>query len=146
MILAKQNLFQDIAKIVVWYPFRWFTRVLSPRASFSLFELIGDLAFHIYPGKRALLFSRISNIFSDWAAERVTTEVRACFRNYYADRFIVNLVPLLNSKNISEIACLRGEEHLTEALARGAGAVLVHAHFGPSQLPLLYLGHRLAKD
>ncbi len=142
MILAREDFLQDSAKILVWYPFRWFTRALSPHSNFSLFEMIGDLACHLYRGKQALLFSRISSIFSDWAAERVTSEVRVCFRNYYADRFIVNLVPLLNGNNISEIAYLQGEAHLTKALARGRGAVLVHAHFGPSQLPLLYLGHK----
>ncbi len=140
MILAKENLLQDIARIVIWYPFRWLTGILPLRIDFILFEKIGDLAFHLYPGKRDQLRSRISNLFPGWGPERVLEETRACFRNYYADRFIINLVPGLDGVRIDEIACLEGEEHLKEAIGRGRGVVLVHPHFGPSQLPLIYLG------
>ena len=36
MILAKENILQDIARIIIWYPFRWLTRILPP-GSISLF-------------------------------------------------------------------------------------------------------------
>jgi lauroyl/myristoyl acyltransferase len=142
MILAKENILQDIARIIIWFPFRWLTRILPPRINFALFEMIGDLAFHLYPGKRNQLRSRISGIFADWPSERVTEEVRACFRNYYADRFIVNLVPGLNSLKIDQIATLEGEEHLKKTISERRGVVLIHPHFGPSQLPLIYLGFK----
>jgi lauroyl/myristoyl acyltransferase len=142
MILAKENILQDIARIIIWYPFRWLTQILPPRINFALFEMIGDLVFHLYPGKRAHLRSRISGAFSDWPAERVTEEIRACFRNYYADRFIINLVPGLDNVKIEQIATLEGEEHLKKTMSEGRGVVLVHSHFGPSQLPLIYLGFK----
>ncbi len=140
MILAKENLLQDIARIIIWYPFRWLTMVLPPRVNFMLFERVGDLAFRLYSGKRALLASRISSVFPNWDRARVEAETRACFRNYYADRFIINLVPMLDGGSIDEIAALEGEEHLLDAINEGKGVVLIHPHFGPSQLPLIYLG------
>jgi lauroyl/myristoyl acyltransferase len=142
MILAKENILQDIARIIIWYPFRWLTRILPPRINFALFEMIGDLAFHLYPGKREQLRSRISGIFPDWPPERVTEEIRACFRNYYTDRFIINLVPSFDSVKIDQIATLEGEAHLKKIMSEGQGAVMIHPHFGPSQLPLIYLGFK----
>ena len=84
---------------------------LAARINFALFEMIGDLAFHLYPGKRDQLRSRISDVFPDWPPERITEEIRASFRNYYADRFIINLVPHLDSVKIDQIATLEGEEY-----------------------------------
>jgi lauroyl/myristoyl acyltransferase len=142
MILTKGNILQDIARIIIWYPFRWLTRVLPPRINFALFEMVGDLAYYLYPEKRDQLRSRISGIFVTWPPERVREEIRACFRNYYADRFIINLMPGLDSAKVDKIGILEGEEHLKKALSAGRGVVLIHSHFGPSQLPLIYLGFK----
>jgi lauroyl/myristoyl acyltransferase len=142
MILARENILQDVARIIIWYPFRWLTQVLPSRISFALFEMIGDLAFYLYSGKRDQLRVRISGVFPDWQPGKVTEEIRACFRNYYADRFLITLIPGLDSVKIDQIATLEGEEHLKSTMTKGRGVVLIHAHFGPSQLPLIYLGFK----
>ncbi len=142
MNLAHENLLQDLARMVVWYPFRLLSESMPPRIAFALFEACGDLAYRIYPAKRALLDARFSKVFPDMEPRMRDAEVRACFRNYYADRFIINLVPRLDYARICTIATLEGEEHLQKALDRGRGAVLIHSHFGPSQLPLIFLGYK----
>ena len=142
MNLAKENLFQDFARVIIWYPFRWITQVLPLGINFILFEKLGDFASYLYSNKRALLYSRISNVFPEWGPLRVGHEVRACFRNYYVDRFIVTLTPRLNSRLIDQIAFLEGEDHLHTACQQGRGVILIHAHFGPSQLPLIFLGYK----
>ena len=140
MILVQENILQDIARVIVWYPFRRLMTMLPLRTRFALAELIGDLAFFIYRGKKEQLSSRLSPLFPGRPPGRIRKEVRACFRNYYADRFIINMVPGLDGERIDQIAAMDGEEHLRRALGGGRGVVLVHPHFGPSQLPLIYLG------
>lgn len=142
MILARQDILQDFARVLVWFPFRWATTALPPRRSFALFESLGSFAYFLYRGKRALLTERISRAFPDWDPAKVDAEVRACFRNYFADRFIINLIPRLSRDSIEQLATLEGENHLRSARLEGRGTVLVHPHFGPSQLPLLFLGYR----
>jgi lauroyl/myristoyl acyltransferase len=142
MNLARENLLQDLGRLVIWYPFRWLTRLLPLQANLAIFEAFGDLAYHLYPQKRALITRRLAEVFPQMGPEARVAEVRASFRNYFVDRFIINLLPGLDRTRIDRLAILEGEEHLRQALARGRGAVLVHPHFGPSQLPLIYLGYK----
>lgn len=142
MNLAKENLFQDLGRLAVWYPFRWLTGALPLKARMRLFEACGDLAFACYPQKRALLDRRLALAVPQLSPGQREAAVRAGFRNYFVDRFLINLVPDLDSTRIDQLACLEGEEHLRQALAARRGVVLIHAHFGPSQLPLIYLGYQ----
>jgi phosphatidylinositol dimannoside acyltransferase len=142
MILTRESIPQNIARVLIWYPFRCFTRVLPLRSNFILFEKFGDLAFHLYAEKRELLQGRLGNVFPALEPFRVMAETKACFRTYYLDRFLINLVPSLDGRIIDQIAGLDGEEHLKTALGEGRGVVLLHAHFGPSQLPLICLGYK----
>jgi lauroyl/myristoyl acyltransferase len=142
MNLAQENLLQDLGRMFIWYPFRWLTSFLPPAADIAIFEAIGDLAYHLYRSKRALLASRMAKIFPQMEPAALLAEVRASFRNYFVDRFIINLLPVLNRQRLDRIAALEGAEHLQRALAQNRGVLLIHGHFGPSQLPLIYLGYK----
>lgn len=142
MNLARENLLQDLGRLVIWYPFRWLTRLLPLPANLAIFEAFGDLAYHIYSPKRALITRRLAQAFPQMGSAAQLAEVRASFRNYFVDRFIINLLPRLDRTRIDRLAILEGEEHLRQAQARGRGVILIHAHFGISQLPLIYLGYK----
>jgi KDO2-lipid IV(A) lauroyltransferase len=142
MNLAQESLLQDLGRLVVWYPCRWLTRTLPLRTRMRLFEACGDLAFARFGEKRALLDRRLGLALPRLTPAQRQTAIQESFRNYFADRFLINLVPDLDARRIDRLACLEGEEHLRHALALGRGVVLVHAHFGPSQLPLIYLGYK----
>jgi phosphatidylinositol dimannoside acyltransferase len=142
MNLAQENLLQDISRLVVWYPFRWLTRVLPLRTKMRLFEYCGDFAFTIYKKKRTLLDRRLALALPHLTSSQRQENIRASFRNYFVDRFLINLVPDLDGHQIDSLASLDGEEYLRQAQEQGRGVVLIHAHFGPSQLPLIYLGYK----
>jgi KDO2-lipid IV(A) lauroyltransferase len=142
MNLAKENLLQDCGRLLVWYPFRWLSRALPLKARLRLFETCGDLAFALFRGKRLLLDRRLALALPELTPGQRRAAIRASFRNYFVDRFLINLLPDLDGARIDHLAYLEGEEHLRRALAQGRGVVLIHAHFGPSQLPLIYLGYK----
>ncbi len=142
MNLAQENLLQDFGRLAVWYPFRWLTRALPLPAKLRLFEACGDLAFASYPKKRALLDRRLALAFPHLSPSQRLFNIRASFRNYFVDRFLINLVPDLDANRIDGLAWLDGGEYLKQATAQERGVVLMHAHFGPSQLPLIYLGYK----
>jgi phosphatidylinositol dimannoside acyltransferase len=142
MNLAQENLLQDISRLLVWYPFRWLTRALPLRAKMRLFEFCGDIAFAIYTKKRTLLDRRLALALPHLSSAQRLESIRASFRNYFVDRFLINLVPDLDGNRIDSLASLDGEEYLRQAQKQGRGVVLIHAHFGPSQLPLIYLGYK----
>jgi len=142
MNLAQENLLQDLGRMFIWYPFRWLTNLLPPIPDIAIFEAIGDLAYYLYGSKRALLAGRMAKVFPQMDPAALQVEVRASFRNYFVDRFIINLLPALDRRGIDRIAVLEGAEHLRLALARKRGVLLIHGHFGPSQLPLIYLGFK----
>jgi len=142
MNLAQENLLQDCGRLIIWYPFRWLTRALPLPARMRLFEACGDLAFIFFRQKRALLDRRLALALPQLTPAQRRTAIRASFRTYFADRFLINLVSDLDGARIDRLACLEGEEHLRQALAQGRGVVLIHPHFGPSQLPLIYLGYK----
>jgi lauroyl/myristoyl acyltransferase len=142
MILAQENLLQDLGRLVIWYPFRWLSRLLPLPAKLRLFEACGDLGFILYRNKRTLLDRRLACALPHLTPAQRQANIRASFRNYFVDRFLINLVPDLDGSRIAGLAYLEGEEYLRQALAQGRGVVLLHAHFGPSQLPLIYLGYQ----
>jgi lauroyl/myristoyl acyltransferase len=142
MNLAQESLLQDCGRLVVWYPFRLLSRALPFPAKLQLFEACGDLAFAMFRQKSALLDRRLALVFPGLSPAQRQTAIRASFRNYFVDRFLINLVPDLDGNRIDRLAYLEGEEHLRRALAQRRGVVLIHAHFGPSQLPLIYLGYK----
>lgn len=121
MNLARENLLQDLGRLVIWYPFRWLTRLLPLPANLAIFEAFGDLAYHIYSPKRALITRRLAQAFPQMGSAAQLAEVRASFRNYFVDRFIINLLPRLDRTRIDRLAILEGEEHLRQAQARGRG-------------------------
>jgi lauroyl/myristoyl acyltransferase len=142
MNLAKETLVQDIGRVVVWYPFRWLSNLLPLRTRFALYEQCGDAAFYSYRKKRAILGKRLSLAYPHLSPAQRLGTVRTIFRTYFVDRFLINLIPDLDSRRIDELADVDGEEYLREAQSLGRGVILIHPHYGPSQLPLIYLGYK----
>jgi phosphatidylinositol dimannoside acyltransferase len=142
MNLAHENLLQDLSRLIIWYPFRRLNRYLPLAFNLAFFEALGDLAYHIFPQKRSLIMQRLTAVFPQMAPTERLAEVRASFRHHFVDRLIINLLPSLTRQHFGRLAVLEGEEYLLQALSLGRGVVLIHAHFGPSQLPLIYLGRQ----
>lgn len=62
------------------------------------------------------------------------------YENHYVDRLQIFLFPRFNNDNIDQYHTFEGLENLDHALIKKQGCILIHAHIGPTQLPLCALG------
>jgi lauroyl/myristoyl acyltransferase len=66
--------------------------------------------------------------------------VEGVFQSHFAEQYLCFSFGRMNQGNWQQYLRLEGLAHLEESLAHGSGAVLVHPHMGPAQLPLCVLG------
>lgn len=120
---------------------RWIASVLPPKTGLELFRLLGDIDHAFSRGrKRAVRANMLAALGGSGDDPRIAEAVRQYFRNHYVNQLHIFLYPRLNGGTIGRIHSLSGREHLDAALRSGKGCILLHAHLGPSQLPLFALG------
>jgi KDO2-lipid IV(A) lauroyltransferase len=64
------------------------------------------------------------------------------YQTHYIDRLWIFFLPKLNRENFGIFHRIDGIHHVDDALKNGRGCILVHGHFGPTQMPLFELGLR----
>jgi len=140
-MIVKENIARDAMRLLIWYPVRWLVAVLPLRVGLNLFRFMGDLDHALSRGKRRAIMQRLRTALGGRTDDiRISAAVREYFRNHYVNQLQIFLFPRLTRSTIGQIHKFTGLEHLDAALRRGRGCILVHAHFGPSQLPLCALG------
>ncbi len=140
-MIVKENIARDAMRLLIWYPVRWLVAILPLRVGLNLFRFMGDLDHALSRGKRRAITRRLRTALGGRTDDiRISAAVREYFRNHYVNQLQIFLFPRLTRSTIGQIHKFTGLEHLDAALRRGHGCILVHAHFGPSQLPLCALG------
>ena len=105
-----------------------------------MYRAMGRAYYLLAPGKRAQLLSNLAALLGERGDLR---EVAGkCVENHFVDRYLNFSFSKITKGTLHRYVSIEGLERLDAALARGKGCVLVHAHFGPSQLPLFALGMR----
>ncbi len=133
-MITSEGIARDLLRLIVWYPVRWLTTALPPRAGLKVFRVMGDLHYFASKGKKALLKRNLSlGLPSYGDAESF---VRGYFRNHYVNQLIIFILPKLNKKNMGSVHSFEGLPRLDDALKKGKGAILLHSHFGPTHIPL----------
>jgi lauroyl/myristoyl acyltransferase len=140
-MIVKENIARDAMRLLIWYPVRWLVAILPLPVGLNLFRFMGDLDHALSRGKKRAITQRLRTALGGRADDpRISAAVREYFRNHYVNQLQIFLFPRLTRSSIGQIHTFTGLEHLDAALRRGHGCILVHAHFGPSQLPLCALG------
>ena len=141
-MIIKESIARDLLRLVVWYPLRWLVVVLPLRLDFKLLRFIGDIHYFVQNKKTNIILKNLRSVFNARGLQE--TDCLRILRNYYRNHYVSQLqifiFPKLNEKNIGKIHRFAGLENLNEALKGKKGCVLLHAHFGPAQLPLHALG------
>lgn len=141
-MLVKESIARDIVRLIVWYPLRWLIAVLPVKCGFALFRLMGDIHYYLSGNKNNDVSRNLRYAFGEEVMNNgmVQDTLRNYFRNHYINQLQIFLFPRLNNNNVEQIHVFEGIENVNEALKLGKGCILLHAHFGPSQLPLCDLG------
>lgn len=154
----KESLVRDLARLVVWYPFRYLLRVLPVSLSIALLRTMGFIHSILARNRVTQLESNLKSLSDEELryAERRKI-VRAYLMNHYVDRLQIFLFPKWQASYATRrFIMIQGERHIETALQQGRGAILVHPHFGPLHLmlypladrgfPLLQIGYPTAKN
>jgi lauroyl/myristoyl acyltransferase len=140
-MLTNENVFRDIARLIVWYPVRWMISFLPVRYAFPIFRLFGNIHYWVSPGKRKTVMNNLTILSkNNGGPDRLKKWTYEYLQTHYINQLIIFLFPRLNQKNIHHIHSFSGLNWLGTELSAGNPVILLHAHFGPVHLPLFHLG------
>jgi len=141
-MVVKESIARDMARLVVWYPVRWGSRLLPPPLAYKFFNYMGDLHYLLSSGKQNRLITQMKSglkglvpedaPYADWARE--------CLHTHYINQMQIFVFPFLTDVKMEKIHHFEGLEHLDKARSEGKGVILLHGHFGPAHLTLHALG------
>ncbi|MBI3008513.1 MAG: hypothetical protein HYY56_03220, partial [Candidatus Omnitrophica bacterium] len=140
-MIVNENIFRDVLRLFVWFPFRWLVLKVPVSCGIALLRAMGDIHYSFSRGKRELLRNNLSRLkgYSIADDEKCEKSVREYFRNHYIDHLFIFIFPRFGIREIEKFIKIEGLEFLDKALKRGKGVLLIHGHFGPVHLPLVVL-------
>ncbi|MBN1552305.1 lysophospholipid acyltransferase family protein [bacterium] len=143
-MLTRESLKRDIARLFIWYPVRWFFRILPVKTSIKLLYLMGEMHFKLFKNTLRHIEKNIKMGLPDIREEGLQSVLRSYLRNHYFDRLHIFLYPrfIRNIKHVDSLIEFSGLNHLDHALSAGKGVILTLGHYGPIQLPLFGLGSK----
>ena len=143
IMVIREGFFRDIARLIVWYPFRLAIPRLPLEAFFLSCKAMALIHFSINKKGKS---SVIRNIERAFGLSGMKINLHKCtlryFQMHYIDRLWIFLLPKLTKENIGTFHRIDGIHHVDDALKKGGGCILMHGHFGPTQMPLFELGLR----
>ena len=135
---TEEGIIRDVARLIVWFPFRWIIQAVPVSLGFFTFKVLGDIHYFLSRKKKELILKNLSHAFTQHNFGK--DMLRRYMENHYIDRLHIFLYPKFNKTNIDRFVSFKGLKHLNQVLLNGKGCILVHGHFGPAQLPLFALG------
>lgn len=140
-MIIRDSLLRDMAKLVAWYPLRWFVTLNPWCMAYFLGNTVGRLDSVISGGRVARIMANLRHAFGDSRPDdELRTIATAVVRRHYVEHMEFYKFASLRPSNLSKRIRFEGKEYLDRALAEGHGAVLVHMHYGCKQFPLVALG------
>ncbi len=129
---------KDVYRRLVWGPYRLGLARLPAGGELRANRALGRLVGIGARGKRARVRRNMARAFGE--DPRLDGWVRETFQTHFADQYVSWTFARIAAGQGSAYLDLEGREELDRALSRGRGAVLMHPHMGPAQLPLCVLG------
>lgn len=139
-MITHESLHRDLARLIIWYPFRWLIGVLPLRTGLKLIELVGDVHSLLSLSTSRRIRVTAEAIIGLEQADTQRSSPSEYYRTYYRSQLIAFLFPKLNPSSIETIHSFQGLAQLDPILKQGTGCIIVHCHFGPIHLPLFHLG------
>jgi KDO2-lipid IV(A) lauroyltransferase len=139
MIIGESPL-KDLYRLAIWGPGRGLLAGLPPGQELRLLERLGRCSAAALPRRQRRVAENLRRALPELAqaeAEHLAVEV---FGAHFCNQYWSFCVPQCTAATWGDYLDLRGRERLREVRRRGRGALLLHLHMGPAQLPLHVLG------
>lgn len=130
---------KDLYRRLVWGPYRTLLGRLPAGTELRANRRLGQLASLGARGKARRVRRNMRRAFPGRDLDPI---VRQVFETHFVDQYISWTFARIAAGQGASYVEIQGIEHLEEALELGKGAVLLHPHMGPAQLPLCELGAR----
>lgn len=114
----------------------------DPRVAYALAERLGSLRWRTAGRKRRRAERRIREILSPCAPPQLDEVTRGLFVTQMKSRLREMPLAAMSDEVFASAVVVEGRDMLDEAGARGKGAILLGAHFGPGRL-ICYVLRRL---
>ena len=117
----------ELMRWFYWVPLRMIVQAVPPAVSHRLARFAGMLLYWTSGKKKRRLRQGLHFLFKDTTPRDA---VRRTFINYALNSVEVFFYPTLTREKTARLVEYEGMEHITSALARGKGVILLHGHFG----------------
>ncbi|MCB9743656.1 MAG: hypothetical protein H6741_33735 [Alphaproteobacteria bacterium] len=131
---------KDAYRRVVWGPYRRALRRLPPGFELQVNRRLGQLGQQASRSKAEAVRRNLIRAFGE--RPDLDVLVRQVFETHFVDQYISWTFARIAGGAGGAYLRIEGKHHLHQALKAGRGAVLMHPHMGPAQLPLVVLGAR----
>lgn len=139
-MITHESLHRDLARLIIWYPFRWLIGALPLRTGMRLIEFVGDVHSLLSRSTSRRIRTMAAAISESGTSDPRHSSPSEYYRTYYRSQLIAFLFPKLTPASIETIHSFEGLEQVLPILQSGVGCIIVHCHFGPIHLPLFHLG------
>lgn len=120
--------------IVIW--------MASLKATLIFADILGWFAFSVLRVRRKVAEDNVRRAFPEKSREEILAIARRSYQNFAKMVFEYIRFPLLKREDVLSLCTIEGEEHLTQALKRGKGGMMVAGHFGNWELMGAYLSQK----
>jgi lauroyl/myristoyl acyltransferase len=133
-----ESMGRDLYRALVWGPYRHLCQWVPAGRELEMHRALGRLACRFAGNQRAQVRENLARGFPE--EQDLDALVEGVFQSHFAEQYLCFSLGRVQLGNWERYLRFDGLSHLEESLARGRGAVLVHPHMGPAQLPLCVLG------
>ncbi len=129
---------RDAWRLLAWGPWRALAGALPPGWEIAVHRAFGGAARRVTRHTGARIEANVRRALGDGAdAGRIAREA---FGTHFVHQYLPVSFPRIRAENAFWYLRIEGLERVDAHRRAGRGAVLVHAHLGPVQLPLCVMG------
>jgi lauroyl/myristoyl acyltransferase len=137
-MVINEGVLKDIGRVFVWFLLRYLVFIFPSPSELGIHRLLGKLYYYLDRKKGQLIRENMFHAVGSMGSSEQA--VRLHFENHFIDQYFIFSFPKLGATNIGRYLFFEGLDYLDDALEKGKGVIIIHAHLGPRLLSLFALG------